>query len=69
MGTASGQKVEWLLVAGGNTTQVEVVYLGSDYDLSCVLAESAPQLMLMSVGLLTLIEEDGAEDELGRKLI
>ena len=28
-----------------------------------------PQLMLNSVGLLTLIEEDGAEDELGRNLI
>ena len=39
--TLPGQDVEWLLVAGGNTTQVEVVDLVGE--LSCVLAESAPQ--------------------------
>ena len=57
--------MEWLLIAGGNTTQVEIVYLGSDDDneLSCVLSESAPDLMLMSVGLSTRFE-DSAEEEL-----
>ena len=59
--------MDWLLVAGGNTTQVEVVDLSGG--LSCVLNESAPELMLMSVGLWTLAEEDGAEAELGRKLV
>ena len=42
-GTLPGQDVEWLLVAGGNTTQVEVVNLEGDDETSCVLAESAPQ--------------------------
>ena len=52
--------MDWLLIAGGNTTEVEIVYLGSDNDsgLSCVLSESAPDLMLMSVGLSTVFEEE-----------
>ena len=57
--------MDWLLIAGGNTTQVEIVYLGSDNDneLSCVLSESTPNLMLMSVGLWTLLEDSAEEEE------
>ena len=55
--------MDWLLIAGGNTTEVEIVYLGSDNDsgLSCVLSESAPDLMLMSVGLSTRFEDSAEE--------
>ena len=56
--------MDWLLIAGGNTTQVEIVSLGteSDDEVSCVLSESTPYLMLMSVGLMTLLENTDEEE-------